>query len=213
MTNSKGGIHLRGLPALSLLVLALAACSGDRDPAADAVATPPPAATTASPAPVPAATPTAPVPAAAANLARFDGYGDLRFGMSAAEARQAWGGTLDGVAAEDGACYHLSPRGVPAPADFALMIENDRFVRYSTESDRYVAPGGGQVGMGTSELQALYHNGLQASPHKYSDGKYLSIDASGVAPSKLVFETDAAGKVTEWRVGVTPQVDYVEGCS
>jgi hypothetical protein len=44
-------------------------------------------------------------------------------------------------------------------------------------------------------------------------GHYLSIAASGVAPSKLVFETDAAGKVTAWRVGLTPQVDYVEGCS
>ncbi|HWI23748.1 MAG TPA: lectin, partial [Lysobacter sp.] len=29
----------------------------------------------------------------------------------------------------------------------------------------------------------------------------------------LVFETDAAGKVTAWRAGVPPQVDYVEGCS
>ncbi|TQC57293.1 lectin, partial [Pantoea dispersa] len=28
----------------------------------------------------------------------------------------------------------------------------------------------------------------------------------------LVFETDAAGKVVAWRVGLPPQVDYVEGC-
>jgi hypothetical protein len=28
-----------------------------------------------------------------------------------------------------------------------------------------------------------------------------------------VFETDAGGTVTEWRAGVPPQVDYVEGCS
>jgi hypothetical protein len=34
-----------------------------------------------------------------------------------------------------------------------------------------------------------------------------------VAAAKLVFETDAAGKATAWRVGLSPQVDYVEGCS
>ena len=44
-------------------------------------------------------------------------------------------------------------------------------------------------------------------------GKYLAIDTSGVAPSRLVFETDAQGRATEWRVGLSPQVDYVEGCS
>ena len=28
----------------------------------------------------------------------------------------------------------------------------------------------------------------------------------------LVFETDTQGRVTHWRAGVPPQVDYVEGC-
>ena len=77
----------------------------------------------------------------------------------------------------------------------------------------YRADQGGKVGMREAELQKLYNNALQASPHKYTDGKYLSIAASGVAPTKLVFETDAQGVVTEWRVGLVPEVDYVEGCS
>ena len=34
-----------------------------------------------------------------------------------------------------------------------------------------------------------------------------------VAPTKLVFEADASGVVSEWRVGLLPEVDYVEGCS
>jgi hypothetical protein len=29
----------------------------------------------------------------------------------------------------------------------------------------------------------------------------------------LVFEIDADGRVTAWRAGLPPQVDYVEGCS
>ena len=68
--------------------------------------------------------------------------------------------------------------------------------------------------MGAQELQALYHGALQSTPHKYIEGgQYLSIAASGASPAKLVFEIDATGKATQWRVGVPPQVDYVEGCS
>ena len=40
-----------------------------------------------------------------------------------------------------------------------------------------------------------------------------ALDAGDVAPTRLVFEVDAAGKVTSWRVGLSPQVEYVEGCS
>ena len=29
----------------------------------------------------------------------------------------------------------------------------------------------------------------------------------------LVCETDEGGTVTEWRVGVPPYIDYVEGCA
>jgi hypothetical protein len=68
--------------------------------------------------------------------------------------------------------------------------------------------------MSVDQLDKLYGGALQSTPHKYvQGGHYLSIAASGVAPSKLVFETDATGKVSAWRVGLVPQVDYVEGCS
>lgn len=39
------------------------------------------------------------------------------------------------------------------------------------------------------------------------------MDAVDVAPTRLVFEVDAADNVTSWRVGLSPQVEYVEGCS
>ena len=81
-------------------------------------------------------------------------------------------------------------------------------------TDKETAPGGGKVGMSVEELQKLYGGALKASPHKYTQGgQYLSMDAGDVAPTRLVFEVDAAGKVTSWRVGLSPQVEYVEGCS
>lgn len=201
------------LRAVALLVFALSACTSERTPGADNAATPPPLDQPAEN--VPPATADEAIPPAS-GPARFDGYGELDFGMTAAEAREAWDGELSDVppGGDETACFHLSPGDQPTPAHLAFMFENDLFVRYSAESDTLTAPGGGKRGMDEAELQVLYNNALQAMPHKYVEGgKYLSVEASGVAPSKLVFETNAVGKVTEWRVGVSPQVDYVEGCS
>lgn len=204
-----------------LLVLALTACGGDgsRATADDAVDGAPEAAMPAAPA-AGEAGPTPPAdtidsadpPAADSSLARFDGYGALRFGMTGTQLRDAWAGELKGIPAEGEGCYHLSPAGVRVPADLAFMVENDAFVRYSTEDAALVAPGGGRIGMTLDEIRAL-HPAIQAGPHKYvPQGLYLRIP-SGDGNTVLIFETGADGKVQEWRVGVPPQVDYVEGCS
>lgn len=151
---------------------------------------------------------------AADTQASFAGYGDMKLGSTVDEAKAAWGGELNGKPSEGSSCYYLTPKWVKKASDFAFMAEDGKFVRYDVGTDKEAAPGGGKVGMTVDELQKLYGNALQSSPHKYVEGgQYLSIAASGVAPSKLVFETDAAGKVSAWRVGLSPQVDYVEGCS
>ncbi len=41
--------------------------------------------------------------------------------------------------------------------------------------------------------------------------KYLRVTRDG-SEAVLLFETDAQGRVEEWRIGLPPQVDYVEGC-
>ncbi|HEY5970511.1 MAG TPA: lectin [Pseudoxanthomonas sp.] len=202
------------LPLTAALLLALSACKREAPVEATPIADDAPPATEqpvqdTPPATTPPAEPAPPV----ATDARFDGYGDMRFGMTADEAKQAWGGELKGIPAEGEACYHLSPKWVKVPAEFAFMIEGGKFVRYSTESDKYVAPGGGKDGMTIDEIRKLYP-GAEEQPHKYVEGgKNLRIKDSGGSNGVLIFETDAAGKVTAWRVGVPPQVDYVEGCS
>ena len=208
--------------------LLLAGCSAGEKVAEQAVEANTPA---DPPAPVtpPATPPTVPAPEASApaptpapdaapdgdrDRARFDGYDALEFGMDEATFRKAWGGELEGGKPTDGGtCYHLHPAWVKVPADLAFMFEDGKFVRYSTERPLLVAPGGGKVGMTSAQIDALYPGKVERQPHKYGDGDYLRIRDGGHV---LVFETDArgaAGKVTEWRVGVPPQVDYVEGCS
>lgn len=207
------------------LIALLAACSAERAPATEDTAMAPPVADqpseTVPPATAPPMQEDGPVPAADApaapggdgDLARFDGYGDVKLGTAAADMEAAWGGALNvlGKEANEG-CYFMTPKWVKLPAEFNFMIGDGKFARFGTESAKFAAPGGGKVGMSAAEVEALYPGRVQAQPHKYTDGKYLRIEdaASG---SALVFETDAAGKVTEWRVGKPPQVDYVEGCS
>ena len=206
---------MKSLLPLVMAVTLLSACQ--RDPAV-APATEPQTTATATPlaeapAPTPAADDTA-APAGPVSQASFLGYGDMKLGSTVEEARAAWGGELNGAPMEGTTCHYLWPKWITRPADFAFMMEDGRFVRYDVGTDKETAPGGGKVGMSVEELQKLYGGALKASPHKYTQGgQYLSMDAGDVAPTRLVFEVDAAGKVTSWRVGLSPQVEYVEGCS
>lgn len=206
---------MKSLLPLVIAVTLLSACQ--RDPAA-APATEPQTTATATPmaeapAPTPAADDTA-APAGPVSQASFLGYGDMKLGSTVDEARAAWGGELNGAPMEGTTCHYLWPKWITRPADFAFMMEDGRFVRYDVGTDKETAPGGGKVGMSVEELQKLYGGALKGAPHKYTQGgQYLSMDAGDVAPTRLVFEVDAADKVTSWRVGLSPQVEYVEGCS
>src|SRR3546814_19884324 len=88
-------------PAIALLALALAACTAERTPDAAAPADNANAMANDPAAPPPLEQPVEDVPPATApgnvnqspdlGLVRMDGYGDMRFGMTAEAARQAWG--------------------------------------------------------------------------------------------------------------------------
>lgn len=189
--------------------VALLGCSGSDQPASTVV--------------LPASTATAPLSTAAKpslpeTMARYDGDGDLRFGMDETSFDKAWGGELKGAPGRDSSCYYKTPKWVKLSTDFAFMFEHGRFVRYDVGTSKEGAPGGGKVGMSADRIHQLYGPDVEVQPHKYVEGaKYLRIAARNMASSEgdgvLVFETDAQGKVTRWHVGIPPQVDYVEGCS
>ena len=215
---------MKPILAIAMSSALLAGCARAPAPASDVpsagagnapatVAKTPPATTapvpTPGPAPAPSPAPVDPTP----SLAHWDGYGDTRFGMDEAAFKAAWGGDLNGLgeSKDPKACHHLNPIGQKSPAQLAFMFDGGHFVRYTTDSDKQVAPGGGHRGMNVAGIEALYPGQVKASPHKYVEGgKYLRIVHDKTV---LVFETDAKGSVTEWRLGVPPQVDYIEGCS
>lgn len=155
------------------------------------------------------------VAAPAEGTITFAGFGPAAFGGTAEDVRQAWGGDLgDAQPSEPGGCYYLIPQPLGS-AGFrtAFMIEGDRFARIDVRDASVTAPGGAKVGMGADEVRALYPT-AEEQPHKYDPaGKVLRVADAGGGNGVLVLELDKDGRVDEWRIGVPPQVDYVEGCS
>ncbi len=195
------------------VVLALAGCARSPEtPSTDAAATAPAPAVPAvgeSADNAPAAGAEA---AAATGPARLDGYGPIALGSTLEQVRTAWKEPLQGDVPDD-YCHALRPQGAQAD-DVVFMIEGKRLVRYDVRNDRIVAPGGGKVGMSLGQLQTLYPDRGDVTPHKYDEnGHNLRVRPATEGGALINFEIGGDGNVTAWRVGQTPQVDYVEGCS
>lgn len=206
------------LSLLMLLVLMLAACA--ERPPEPAVVVPPPAASDQPARDVPPATAPTPTPTTAAMPAPgaigFGGFGPARFGSNEEQVRMAWGADLgDARPAEEGGCYQLMPQPRGASGyRIAFMLEGGKFARIDVDATDIEAPGGGKVGMSAQEVGRRYAGRVQEQNHKYvAGGRYLRIRDPDAGAGVLLFETDAAGRVTSWRIGVPPQIDYVEGCS
>lgn len=204
------------MPVIALLVIALSACNRTQAPtaaaSADAPANSSDQSPQADPAALAAARSQARQDAAAQQLASMQGYGDLRLGMGTDDARKAWGAELVGSADKPGGCYYLTALDSSA---VIFMIEGERFVRYDVGSERETAPGGGRVGMGADEIHLLYAGRIEERPHEYDPiGKYLRVIGTDADAGVLLFEINGqTNRVAEWRVGLPPQVDYVEGCA
>lgn len=146
----------------------------------------------------------------------FEGFGPAKFGGTDEDVRMAWGADLgDAKPSEPGGCYYLIPQPLTeAGYRVAFMVEGDKFSRMDVRAAEVTAPGGGKVGMETAQVEGLYGGRVETQPHKYVEGaRYLRVTDPAGGNGVLVFETGADGQVTAWRIGVPPQVDYVEGCS
>ena len=203
----------RYLILAAAVALALSACKQETTVEAPMAAADPAPATPPVTEPVVPAEPA--VVVAPASQASITGYGDMKLGSTLEQAKTAWAGELqESKPAEGSTCHYLMPKWVSKASEFGFMVEEGKFVRYDVGTDKEIAPGGGKVGMVVEQLMLLYGSSLQSAPDKYVEGgKVLTITAPDGSPAKLVFQVDGVGSVTGWRVGLPPQVDYVEGCS
>lgn len=213
--------------SLALLALAIAACGGEDRPAEQPVPSPD---AVPAPAPLEPATPTqadppgdtappdddAASPAGTVSVTGFHGFGPARFGDDEEAVRIAWGRPMafDRVATADAPCAYLVPDPKPSDGlDVAFMFENGKFVRYDIKGAQYQAPGSGMIGNNRDALAALYAGRHTEEPHKYIEGgSNIVVAGPDGSQGTLIFEIGADGTVSSWRVGVSPQVHYVEGC-
>lgn len=123
------------------------------------------------------------------------------------------GPVLFGVTPADGGddCHYTVPAG--APVGLRFMAESSRVVRVDVDSAGPATDRGAQVGMTEDGIARLYPAGLRTMPHKYvSGGHYLVFTPPGADSGfRIVWETDGR-RVTTYRAGIEPAVEYVERC-
>ena len=195
------------------LVSVLVACTGGSENAAAtdggvATSREPSDASRASPS-VPSAAPSsASVPGDSSVTER--GLGALRAGMTLAEAKRALDGALVVPTGTDTTgCAYVTWRG--GPRGTRVMIDGGRVARVEVDSANVATAAGARVGDSEERIQQLYAGRVTVSPHKYVDGHYLTVHAADDSSFAIVFETEK-GKVTRYRAGRRPAVEYVEGC-
>lgn len=213
---------MRRLSVWISILVSLTSCVKAKEPAAD-TASPAAAADTASPpvtaappaadtaAPVPPAD-TAPAPSPSEWVVTPRGIGKLRAGMTIAEARAVLPGFKLRPGADPTGCDYAITGGLPAGV--TVMVEQGKVARVDVARTNVPTSVGAGVGDSEERIKTLYPNRVAVSPHKYTDGHYLTVTPAAKADSayRVIFETDGK-KVVHYRAGIRPQVEYVEGCS
>jgi hypothetical protein len=137
------------------------------------------------------------------------GWGPIRAGTSVGAARTALGGQLAEPANRE--CDHVRPPG--GPAGVLLMVVGGQVARVEVSDSAVATTAGARIGDTEARINQLYSSRVQTTPHKYTDGHYLTVRGSGAdSVHRLVFETDGQ-RVTRYRGGRMPEVEWVEGCS
>lgn len=142
------------------------------------------------------------------------GYGPVRAGMTVAEARAVLGASLESPREPE--CDHITwlSRKAGAQPSALLMVVKGQIARVEVNDTSIITSVGVRVGDSEERVRTLYSGRVRVEPHKYSDGRYLIVPAGTGADSvmRLVFETEK-GRVTRFRSGRYPEVQWVEGCS
>jgi hypothetical protein len=147
----------------------------------------------------------------------INGIGSIRVGMTVAEASRASGTKL--VSSGDyveKSCYYVQPQGAPKGLNF--MVTDGRIARVDIYKPSSITTlSGAKIGDTEARIKALYPGQIKVTPHEYTGyqgGHYLTYIPKDKSDRnyRVVFETDGK-RVTTFRAGKLPEVEYVEGCS
>lgn len=142
------------------------------------------------------------------------GAGDLRIGMTFAQAARAAGATVPDTSRADSSCAYVALDGVPHGA--RLMWVEGHLARMEVVDSTIPTARGVRVGDRQERVDSLYRGLITVSPHKYdprASYRIVRFPAPGDSAFRLVFETDSTRRVARYRVGREPEVEWVEGCA
>jgi hypothetical protein len=140
-------------------------------------------------------------------------FGRVQMGWTVAELNAALGDTLRPTYEISDECDHLMPAALPKGT--SLMVIKDTVVRVDVYNAGILTPEGAGVGDTEARLREIYGARAVVTPHKYTgpEGHYVTVmDPAADSLHMTIFETDG-DKVLQYRAGVAPGVQYVEGCA
>jgi hypothetical protein len=145
---------------------------------------------------------------------RLTGIGPIQIGMTLEEATDALGLPLVPIGSNlGGDCAYYQPDSVSQALGF--MVVDNRVIRIDVWPGSSLATvSGAKIGSTTEDLAALYPGQIEALPNPYTKGEFLTLTPQDPELSlfRLVFETDAEGKVVQYRAGQFPAVTWPDGC-
>ena len=209
---------MRTASIASIVILALAACTTDKtadngtkeaanatEPAKKDVVPP-----NETPAPAPTTEPSTPTePKGGQWQVTAAGIGDVKAGMSVEEANVVLGGAL-AIPAKLQECDYVRPK--TTPKNLAFMVEKNQISRVEVQPGSDIATvAGAKIGDTEDKIKSLYAGQIESRPAKYGSGHTLVVTPKSGGNNRIVFETDGR-KVTKYRSGRLPAVEYVEGC-
>lgn len=142
------------------------------------------------------------------------GVGDLKIGMTLEEAATALGLSLVPIGRNlSGECAYYQPD--TQAQTLGLMVVDGRVIRVDVwQGSTLATVSGVAIGASEKDVLATYPDQIEVTPNLYTQGKFLTLVPDDVELSlyRLVFETDAQGKVVQYRTGQFPAVTWPDGC-
>lgn len=142
-----------------------------------------------------------------AQIVSADGFENVRFGMTEAEAISSFNGTLERpehISDEYKNCYYLETSRV------AFMVHYGKIDRIDIWTPEIATKEGARVGMNAKSIEDLYPD-IQHKPNFYTFPiQDMIVEIYG--DTKIIFEQDGDGVIERFRIGKTPAIEFVEGC-
>jgi hypothetical protein len=141
------------------------------------------------------------------------GYGPILIGMPLDEVPETGLELTPIENSGSGECLYYRIEGQAEPV--GLMAIDDRILRIDVWPGSLTkALSGAQIGTTEKQLVEYYGDRLEATPNPITGGKTIVFTPQdpGEDIYRIVFETDARGRVVQYRAGQFPSVTWPEGC-